>query len=218
MRNRCSASCGVERPGRLVQDQDARAAEQRFQDLDPLLHPDRQIGDLGVEIDLEAVFPLQLRDLVAARAAPAARVRPPSAPSSRFSSTVNGSTSMKCWWTMPIPARIASCGLWIWRSSPVDPDGPPIGLIVAVENVHERRLAGAVLADDAVDRAARDRAGGRSGWRGPGRSACRCRSARPPATLDAPPRSRSAACAGGVRQRYAHAPGAAAATGSSSSR
>ena len=31
-----------------------------------------------------------------ARAAPAASVAPPSAPSSRFSSTVNGSTSMKC--------------------------------------------------------------------------------------------------------------------------
>ncbi len=33
---------------------------------------------------------------------------PLSAPSTMFSSTVNGSTSMKCWWTMPIPARIAA--------------------------------------------------------------------------------------------------------------
>ena len=38
----------------------------------------------------------------------------------------------------------------------VDPDDPPIGLVEAVEDVHQRRLAGAVLADDAVDRAGGD--------------------------------------------------------------
>src|SRR4029450_13415608 len=34
---------------------------------------------------------------------------PPSTPSPPFSSTVNGSTSMKCWCTIPIPALSASC-------------------------------------------------------------------------------------------------------------
>ena len=38
----------------------------------------------------------------------------------------------------------------------VDPDDAAIGLIVAVEDVHQRRLAGAVLPDDAVDGAARN--------------------------------------------------------------
>src|SRR5262249_13153471 len=32
-----------------------------------------------------------------------------------------------------------------------------IGLVVAIEDAHQRRLAGPILADDAVDRAARDR-------------------------------------------------------------
>lgn len=36
---------------------------------------------------------------------------PGSRPKTRFSSTVKGSTSMKCWWTMPMPARMASVGL-----------------------------------------------------------------------------------------------------------
>jgi hypothetical protein len=37
-----------------------------------------------------------------------------------------------------------------------DADLAGIGLVVAVEDAHQGRLAGAVLADDAVDRAARD--------------------------------------------------------------
>ena len=36
---------------RLVEDQDARAAEQHLQDLDPLLLADRQIGDQRIGID-----------------------------------------------------------------------------------------------------------------------------------------------------------------------
>ena len=111
-----------------------------------------------VEIDLEAVVALErLRSRARARATPARSVKPPSAPSSRFSSTVNGSTSMKCWWTMPMPARdrvlraVGSC-----RRLAVDQDLAAVGLVEAVEDVHQRRLAGAVLADDAVDRAGRD--------------------------------------------------------------
>ncbi len=36
------------------------------------------------------------------------RSGPDSAPRTTFSSTVKGSTSMKCWWTMPMPARMAA--------------------------------------------------------------------------------------------------------------
>ena len=49
--------------GRLVQDQDVGAAEQGLQDLDPLLHAHRQVGDRRVEIDLEPVVALERRDL-----------------------------------------------------------------------------------------------------------------------------------------------------------
>jgi hypothetical protein len=44
---------------------------------------------------------------------------------------------MKCWWTIPIPRSIASV-------VPVE----------AVEDVHQRRLAGAVLAEESVHLAA----------------------------------------------------------------
>ncbi len=39
-------------------------------------------------------------------------------PSITFSATVKTGTSMKCWWTMPIPASIASPGSWKWTSWP----------------------------------------------------------------------------------------------------
>ena len=35
----------------------------------------------------------------------------PSAPRMTFSSTEKFSTSMKCWWTMPMPTAIASFGV-----------------------------------------------------------------------------------------------------------
>ena len=59
--------------GRLVQDQDMRAAEQRLEDLDPLLHADGQLADRRVEIDLEPVVALERRDLGPAPARPRRR-------------------------------------------------------------------------------------------------------------------------------------------------
>ena len=63
MRNRSVGLLRGQHPGRLVEDQDAGAAEQGLEDLDPLLHADRQLADRGVEIDLEPVFPLERGDL-----------------------------------------------------------------------------------------------------------------------------------------------------------
>ena len=97
--------------GGLVQDQDMGAAEQSLEDLDPLLHAHRQLARPGrrgrppARSRAPAPGPRPGRGRRRASS-----VTPPSAPSSRFSRTVNGSTSMKCWWTMPMPALIASCG------------------------------------------------------------------------------------------------------------
>ena len=74
-----------------------------------------------------------------------------------FSTTVSGSTSMKCWWTMPMPARDRVRRRADRDRLAVDADLAGIRLVEAVEDRHQRRLAGAVLADDAVDRAALDR-------------------------------------------------------------
>jgi hypothetical protein len=54
---------------------------------------------------------------------------------------------------MPMPAAIAAwlSGIWVFA---VDQDLARIGLVEAVEDRHQGRFARAVLADDAVDRAA----------------------------------------------------------------
>ena len=89
--------------GGLVQDQDVRAAEQGLEDLDPLLHAHGQARHRRVEVDLEPVVALQRRDLGPGPLGALGQGEAALGPSSRFSSTVNGSTSMKCWWTMPMP-------------------------------------------------------------------------------------------------------------------
>ncbi len=52
-----------EHAGRLVEDQDLGALEQRFEDFDALLQADRQVADDGVGIDVELIVagkPLEL--------------------------------------------------------------------------------------------------------------------------------------------------------------
>ena len=66
------------------------------------------------------------------------------------------SASMKCWWTMPMPAAMASAGLRKCDLAAVEQDRALVGAVLAVEGLHQRRLAGAVLADDGVHLAAAD--------------------------------------------------------------
>ena len=73
-----------------------------------------------------------------------------------FSQTVKLSASMKCWKTMPMPWRMAAAGVRKCCTSPSTRIVPFVGLMGAVQRLHQRRLAGAVLADDRVDRAAAD--------------------------------------------------------------
>ena len=58
---------------------------------------------------------------------------------------------MKCWWTMLIPRAIASAGPAIRTSCAVEQDRALVGSGEPVEDVHERRLAGPVLAEQGVD-------------------------------------------------------------------
>ena len=50
------AAGGVKPGGRLVEDEDLRAADQRLEDLDLLLHADRDVHDLGLRLDVQVVF------------------------------------------------------------------------------------------------------------------------------------------------------------------
>ncbi len=58
---------------------------------------------------------------------------------------------MKCWWTMPTPASMASRGEWKTTCSPWMAIVPLSGVIEAGEDVHQRGLAGAVFAQKRVD-------------------------------------------------------------------
>ncbi len=63
---------------------------------------------------------------------------------------------MKCWCTMPMPAAIASPGPLKLTGFAVEQDLALVGLVQPVEHVHQGRLAGAVLAEQAVDLARLD--------------------------------------------------------------
>ena len=79
-----------------------------------------------------------------------------SMPSTMFSATVITGISMKCWCTIPIPASIASWAEPNATGLPLQQDLALVGLVEPVEDVHQRRLAGAVLAEERVHLAAAD--------------------------------------------------------------
>ena len=67
-----------------------------------------------------------------------------------FSATVNTGMSWKCWCTIPIPRAMASAELVNSHLLAVDTDRAGIGLVEPEDHVHQRRLARAVLAEQAV--------------------------------------------------------------------
>ena len=71
--------------------------------------------------------------------------------SSTFSATVSVGTSMKCWCTIPIPRSIASRVESHGTSSPSISMVPGVGGHGAEDDVHQRALAGSVLAQKSVD-------------------------------------------------------------------
>ena len=149
-----------EHGGRLVQDQQVDVAGERLDDLDPLLDADRQVLDHRVRVDRQAV---PLGDLERPRARARRRSRKPSgpprvcsAPSMMFSATVKTGTSMKCWCTMPMPARDGVARALDLHRLAVDQDLALVGLEQPVEDVHQGRLARAVLAEQGVDLAGLD--------------------------------------------------------------
>ena len=85
------------------------------------------------------------------------RQRVGSNPSTTFSATVNTGTSMKCWCTMPMPCRTAWPGLAKLDRLAVDADLAGVGVEKAEEHVHQRGLAGTVLAEQAVNLSRLDR-------------------------------------------------------------
>ena len=76
--------------------------------------------------------------------------RPEGRPIATFSATVRVSTSMKCWWIIPMPRAMASVGLRDVDRFAVESDLALVGPVEAVEDLHQRALAGTVLAQQGV--------------------------------------------------------------------
>ena len=137
---------------RLVEDHDPRAAVEHLEDLHPLPGADPELLDQRGPARCPGRRLSEMRRT--SSRAPAPMPCSFSAPRTTFSSTVRLSASMKCWKTMPTPARMASageCSVTCWPSISMVPG---VGGLHAVEDLHQRGLAGAVLTHDGVDGAA----------------------------------------------------------------
>ena len=77
-------------------------------------------------------------------------------PMNTFSATVRSGKRRGSWWTTAIPSARAWAGPWIVGLLAVEPDRPAVGLMDAGEDLDQRALAGAVLADECVDLAGQE--------------------------------------------------------------
>jgi hypothetical protein len=147
--NSSSTSCGTARR-RLVEDEHPGTAVEHLEDLDPLALADAEGLDDGVGAHAQAVPVGQLVD--AAPGGPGVERPEPGGLGAQHDVLEDGEVvgSMKCWWTMPIPAAMASPGLRNRTAHAVDGDLALVGPLHAVERLHQGRLAGAVLADQSV--------------------------------------------------------------------
>ncbi len=105
--NSFSVSCGVRTAVGLVQNQDIRATVEHLDDLQRLLLADAHLVDLLVKVEVELIFSQMARALswtfqVEFRRLPMDRAI--------FSVAENTSTSLKCWWIIPMPRSSASRG------------------------------------------------------------------------------------------------------------
>ena len=138
---------------RLVEDQHLGVAVERLQDLDALLRADADVGrraHAGRPRGRSGCERSRTRSL-GRRPCRAVRGCCGSSPSTMFSAIVMTGISMKCWCTMPIPRRIASAEVFMRDGAPVDRISPSSGSQQPVQLVHQRALAGPVLAEQRVD-------------------------------------------------------------------
>ena len=141
---------------RLVEHEDFGAADQRLEDFNSLLQADRQFADNGVGIDDEAIFAAQFAKPLADRAGALGEQR--AALGAEHHVFEHGERRHQHEVLMhhadAVADRLAR-GADSDRLA-VDADFASVGFIEAVQNRHQRRFAGAVLADDAVDDSALD--------------------------------------------------------------
>ena len=156
MRKRWSASSGVSTPVGSSRIKTSGALEQRLQDLDPLLQAHGKFADDRIGIDIELVVVRQPRQLGARLGAAPADQR---AALRAEHDVLEHGEGIDQHEVLMHHADAARDGV---RRRPdadglaVDLDLALVGGVEAEEDRHQRRFAGAVLADDAVDRALAD--------------------------------------------------------------
>ena len=145
-----STSCGVSTEVGSSMISSLRVLQQAAHDLDPLALADRERRGrcapgraAGRSAAATSAIPRLAR--------PGMRRAGRRAPSAMFSATVSASNSEKCWNTMPMPRRARRVGSAIATGWPSPGDLAGVGLQHAVDDLHQRRLAGAVLAQQRVD-------------------------------------------------------------------
>ena len=138
---------------RFIQDQDLGAAVEGLEDLDALLHADRNIPDLGIRLDLESVLLDDLADILAGLAHVDAD---PCRPGLGTQDYVLRDREILHQHKVLVHhadavfdrgRRIFDIDLFA-----VDIDLALVRLIQTVQDVHQCTLAGAVLAEDRMDR------------------------------------------------------------------
>ncbi len=146
---------GRQHPGRLIEDQDVGVPVKRLQDLHPLLVAHRKLFDHLVGIDVQLVFLRQFAQHLARLDERRAQKR---AVLGAENDVLQHREILHQLEVLEDHADAgADRGLAVGDLDPlaVDEDLARIGLVESVEDRHQRRLAGTVLADDAVDRALR---------------------------------------------------------------
>ena len=149
-----------ERGGRLVQDEDLAVERERPGDLEQLLLRRAEARHRRRGIDVAGA---DGRAVSADRACMARRStnqpRRTSWPAKMFSATSRFGKSSVSWWTRPMPAASAARGSARSDGLPVAQQPPGVGPVDAGRDLHERALAGAVLAHQGVRVARRHRQG-----------------------------------------------------------
>ncbi len=138
--------------GRLVEDQDTRPPIERLKDLDPLLDPDRKLADHGVQVDLETEIVFEAPQLAAGRRQAGAEQR---AALRAENHVLQNGERIDQHEVLEHHADAGADGIGgraQVQGLAKDTDLAAVGLIIAVEDAHQGRLAGTVLADDPVNR------------------------------------------------------------------
>jgi hypothetical protein len=137
--------------GRLIQDQDLRAVVEGLQDLDSLLHPDGQLARLLVERHLEAVVPSHPLERRARRGDPLPEAPAPLGAQDDVLENGEFLNEHEVLVDHSYPRLDRAAGAAHLDQPAVDADLPAVGRVEPADDVHERGLAGPVLADQPVD-------------------------------------------------------------------